>query len=101
MPKNDTTPNDENVTVEPVANIAKRKLGTGTIIGISAAGVALLAGVFGSGIALGAAAATHGPAGISHEMDDASGPMQRDSMQRDGMQHGPMQGGPQHRPPTN
>jgi hypothetical protein len=42
-------------TEAPVAQIAearKRRLGTGAIVGISAASVALLAGVFGSGIAV-------------------------------------------------
>ena len=98
---NDTTPNDENAAVEPATNSAKRKLGTGAIIGVSAAGVALLAGVFGGGIALGAAAATHGPSGMSHEMGEAAGPTQRDGMQGGPMQGGPMQGGPQHFPPAN
>ena len=40
----------ENVT--PIETARKRKLGTGAIVGISAAGVALLAGVFGSGVAV-------------------------------------------------
>jgi hypothetical protein len=73
MPKNDNNDNLENAeatqtpaeytpeavdeeTEAPVTSIenarAKRRLGTGAIIGISAASVALLAGVFGSGIAV-------------------------------------------------
>ena len=45
---------ESDATVTPIAEVRERKrgLGTGAIIGISAAGVALLAGVFGSGIAV-------------------------------------------------
>ncbi|MFT6534488.1 MAG: hypothetical protein ACJAS7_000519 [Alpinimonas sp.] len=66
-----------------------RRLGTGAIIGISAAGVALLAGVFGGGIALGATATGHGPAGISHEMTEAGGPMPGGKMRGGEMLGGP------------
>jgi len=126
MPKNETNKNDKNVnalaetTSTPQAVYAApaqsatadsgvsgsnsgssmtRRLGTGAIIGISAAGVALLAGVFGGGIALGATVASHGPAGMAHEMAEADGshrggPMQGGPMQGGPMQGGPMQGGP-------
>ena len=42
----------EEAPVSPIENARKRRLGTGAIIGISAASVALLAGVFGSGVAV-------------------------------------------------
>ena len=56
----------ENVT--PIETARNRKLGTGAIVGISAAGVALLAGVFGSGVAVANTmghGADRGPAGMS------------------------------------
>lgn len=83
--------------VTPVAAIRSRRLGTGVIIGISAAGVALLAGVFGGGIALGAVTASHGPAGISHGMDEAGSRMQGGQMQGGQMQGGQMPGGEKQR----
>ena len=43
---------DAPVTPIAEARARKRRLGTGAIVGISAAGVALLAGVFGSGVAV-------------------------------------------------
>lgn len=91
MPKNNK--NEENVSNEtvtanaPVTKIATRRLGTGAIIGISAASLALLAGVFGGGIAFGATTAHRGPAGVSGQMEQADGPM------RGQMQGGQMQGG--------
>lgn len=42
----------EAVNVTPIETARKRKLGAGAIVGISAAGVALLAGVFGGGMAV-------------------------------------------------
>ncbi|MEY2698628.1 MAG: hypothetical protein RL720_584 [Actinomycetota bacterium] len=72
MPKNDNNENLDNVEatqtpaeytpeaaaeeaeapVTPIAEGRKRRLGAGAIVGISAASVALLAGVFGSGVAV-------------------------------------------------
>ncbi len=88
----------ENVTA-PVTKIGNRRLGTGVIIGISAAAVALIAGVFGGGIAVGATAANHGPSGDRPQMESAEGPMQGGPMehgekQGGPMEHGKMQGGP-------
>lgn len=68
--------------------ISSRRLGTGALIGISAAGVALLAGVLGGGIAIGATAANHGPAGVSHEMSEADGRMAGGPGNEAGMQGG-------------
>ena len=75
-----------------VTAIRSRSLGTGAIIGISAAGVALLAGVFGGGIALGAVTASHGRVGISHEMDEAGSRMPGGQMHDGQMQDGQMPG---------
>ena len=72
----------------PVGTNGKRRLGTAAIIGISAAGLALLAGVFGGGMALGVSI-TH------HEFGDKRGQVQR----AEGPTHNgngerrPMQGG--------
>ena len=72
MPKNDNNDNLENaeatqtpaeytpeavaeeaeVPVTPISEARKRRLGTGAIVGISAASLALLAGVFGGGVAV-------------------------------------------------
>ena len=87
----------ENVTA-PVTKIGNRRLGTGVIIGISAAAVALIAGVFGGGIAVGATAANHGPSGDRPQMESAEGPMQGGAMehgekQGGAMEHGEKQGG--------
>ena len=49
----EATAEETEAPVTPIENArTKRRLGTGAIIGISAASVALLAGVFGSGIAV-------------------------------------------------
>ena len=80
-----------------VTTIRSRRLGTGAIIGISAAGVALLAGAFGGGIALGAVTASHGPAGISHEMDQAGSRMPGHQMRDGQMREGQMPGGQKQR----
>jgi len=73
----------------PVTNLPTRRLGTGAIIGISAAGFALLAGVFGGGVALGNATSHHGGFDQRGHMEQA------DSRMPDGQfQGGQMQGGP-------
>jgi hypothetical protein len=77
------------VDVASAMGASDRRLGTGAIIGISAAGVALLAGVFGGGIALGVTAADRGPAGIAHEMSQADGPMRGGEMLGGEMLGGP------------
>jgi hypothetical protein len=82
------------VDVASAMGASDRGLGTGAIIGISAAGVALLAGVFGGGIALGVTAADRGPAGIAHEMSEAGGPMHGGEMRGGEMRGGEMLGGP-------
>ena len=75
---------ESDATVTPIAEVRERKrgLGTGAIIGISAAGVALLAGVFGSGIAVanvighnggGPVAGLAGQAPLQGEMGDRGG----------------------------
>ena len=49
----EATAEESDATVTPIAEArSKRRLGPGAIVGISAASVALLAGVFGSGIAV-------------------------------------------------
>jgi hypothetical protein len=87
--------NEATAPVTPIETARKRSLGTGAIIGISAAGVALLAGIFGAGVAT-ANAVGHqsppamgqfneaGPQGQMGDMDD-DGP-------REGGQHGPKGG---------
>ena len=68
MPKNDNNDNveipaeftpaapeataEQAETVSPIEEGRKRRLGTGAIVGISAAGLVLLAGVFGGGMAV-------------------------------------------------
>ena len=132
MPKNDNNENLDNVeatqtpaeytpaaTAEesetPVTPISearsKRRLGTGAIVGISAASVALLAGVFGGGVAV-ANVMTHNGGGpqaggqppVHMEMDNdgpkAGGPSHEGSEEgHEGKRgHGPkggMAGGPQ------
>ncbi|MBK5239412.1 MAG: hypothetical protein JJE28_09945 [Actinomycetales bacterium] len=86
------TPPVESVDAVSPTPISSRRLGTGAIIGVSVAAVALLAGVFGGGVALGATAANHGPDGISHEMKEASGRMLGGVGQEAGMQGSPRQG---------
>ena len=64
---------EENVT--PIAEaLSKRRLGTGAIVGISAASVALLAGVFGGGVAV-ANVIGHGDRGAQVGMN-GQGPAQ-------------------------
>lgn len=111
MSKNET--NNSESTDENVKSVrarqdttATRRFGTATIIGISAAGVALLAGIFGGGIAVGSAVADQGRAGMSHERGDASGP-QQDARMNGGpenggpQQDGRMNGGPENGGPEN
>ncbi len=99
-PPTESLENDANVAsasenvIAPVTKIGNRRLGTGAIIGISAAAVALIAGVFGGGIAVGATAANHGPSGDRPQMESAEGPMQGGAMEHGEKQGGKMQGGP-------
>jgi hypothetical protein len=71
-----TSSHDESTAaVTPIEEARTRRLGTGAIIGISAASVALLAGVFGGGIAVANVVGDQdrGPAGqaqVHSEMDD-------------------------------
>ncbi|MDE2410049.1 MAG: hypothetical protein KGL72_07065 [Actinomycetales bacterium] len=85
MPKNEENyvPTAESIanaeaaaTAAPRAPRTSRRLGTGAIIGISAAGVALLAGTFGAGAAVGATVAHNSRPGIGQMGDFA----QRDQM---------------------
>lgn len=80
----EATAEESDAPVTPIAEARERKrgLGTGAIIGISAAGVALLAGVFGSGIAVanvighnggGPVAGLAGQAPLQGEMGDGDG----------------------------
>lgn len=123
MPKNDKNDNLNNseanqipaeytpqVAVEkadaPVAAIQegrKRTLGTGAIIGISAASVALLAGVFGSGIAVanvighqgdGPQAGGQPPAHMEMDKDDLKGGPEGYEGKRGHGPKGGMAGGP-------
>ena len=94
MPKNDKSSNAKNVTPEavtvesseaPLATRPVRRLGTGAIVGISAAGFAVIAGVFGGGIALGVGISHNAHGGMMRNVAEASG-------QREGgrMHDGPM-----------
>ena len=86
---------DSTAPAAAVKQQSSRRLGTGAIIGLAAAGVALLAGVFGGGVALGAVAAPHGPGGMSHDIAEADGRMQGGPEQGGREQGGRMQGGPE------
>lgn len=123
MPKNDNSDKNqdkvETVDVAPQApapasSISARRWGTGVIIGLSAASLALLAGVFGGGVAVGATAGNHAPSGSGGHSEQASdsmrqgGPMHDGSMQQSGPMHdgsmhdsdsdGPMDGKMPHEP---
>ncbi len=87
--------------VASAAPQASRRWGTGVIIGLSAASLALLAGAFGGGVAVGATADNHGPGGSGGHSEQASGPMQGDSKQDGPRQDGPKQGGPQQGAPMH
>lgn len=86
--------------VTPIETARKRSLGTGAIIGISAAGVALLAGIFGAGVATANAVGHQGPPAMG-QFDQAGPQGQMGDMDgdgpREGRHHGPqgeqMQGG--------
>lgn len=67
--------------VGPVTSRAPRRLGTGAIIAISAAGVALLAGVFTGGLAVGVAVANHGGFGMNHQMRQVGGQLHNGNRQ--------------------
>ena len=125
MPKNDNKDNLDNAeatqtpaeytpeaaakeTETPVTPLAeartKRRLGTGAIIGISAASVALLAGVFGSGIAVanvighaggGPQAAGQAPAHIEMGEGGPQGGGEGNEGKRGHGPKGEMAGGPQ------
>ena len=84
MPKNENNvdaPSSYVPTAESIANAntasaaptRTRRLGTGAIIGISAAGVALLAGTFGAGAAVGSTVAHNDRPGIGQMGDMAQG----------------------------
>ena len=72
----------------PVGTKGKRRLGTAAIIGISAAGLALLAGVFGGGMALGVSIAHHEFGDKRGQVQRAEGPLHNGNGERR-----PMQGG--------
>lgn len=126
MPKDDNTENLDNTeatqapaeytpaaeeapeadaTVTPIDTPRKKSLGTGAIIGISAAGVALLAGIFGAGVATAHVLDPQGPPALGH-MDQAGSPEHAEGRDEDGPREGgkhghrgehkpggPMQGG--------
>jgi hypothetical protein len=84
MPKNENNvdaPSSYVPTAESIANAntasaaptRTRRLGTGAIIGISAAGVALLAGTFGAGAVVGSAVAHNSRPSIGQMGDMAQG----------------------------
>ncbi|MDH6533255.1 hypothetical protein M2119_001492 [Aurantimicrobium minutum] len=94
-PETEAAATEADAAVTPIASARKRSLGTGAIIGISAAGVALLAGIFGAGVATANAVAHSGPppmgqvgqvgqAGPQAHMGDMD-----DDGPREGGQHGP------------
>lgn len=93
---------DSTASVTPIAEARTRRLGTGAIIGISAASVALLAGVFGGGMAV-ANVVGHedrGPAGqaqVHSEMDD-EGSMAQGPQGKQGKQGKGPEGGKSHGP---
>lgn len=103
MPKNDKNVNAHNVTPEavtvesseaPGSPRLSRRLGTGALVGISAAGAALIAGVFGGGIALGVGISHESHDGMGRNASEASGQREGDRIQGDRMQGGPVTGGP-------
>ena len=81
-----------NASTASAAPTRKRRLGTGAIIGISAASVALLAGTFGAGAAVGATVAHNTRPGIGQmgEMAQQGQVGQGQKGQRDQMQQGQM-----------
>ena len=72
----------------PVATNGKRRLGAATIIGISAAALALFAGIFGGGMALGVSIAHHEFGDKRAHVQRAEGPLHNGNGERR-----PMQGG--------
>jgi hypothetical protein len=84
----------ENVT--PIEEGRKRRLGTGAIIGISAAGVALLAGVFGGGMAVANVIDHNGrpPAGMAgQDLSQMKGELQSEAGEhKDGARDGDRDG---------
>lgn len=60
-PETEAVAPEADAPVTPIDAARKRSLGTGAIIGISAAGVALLAGIFGAGVATANAVSHAGP----------------------------------------
>ncbi len=93
---------ESTASVTPIEEARTRRLGTGAIIGISAASVALLAGVFGGGMAV-ANVVGHedrGPAGqaqVHSEMDD-EGSMAQGPQGKQGKQGKGPEGGKSHGP---
>ncbi len=82
------------VAVPPVTDRARRRLTPGVIIGISAASLGILAGVFVGGIAVGVTVGHRGPAGLNHQLRPVSGQLQNGNRPGGSFQGGPMQGGP-------
>ena len=102
MPKNKDNvdaPSNYVPTAESIANAntasaaptRTRRLGTGAIIGISAAGVALLAGTFGAGAAVGSTVAHNSRPSVGQMGEMAQGGKQGQQGQQGQMgQQGPM-----------